>query len=195
MASTGLDAFYDFVEEPARSAEAAGRRPPVALAVFAYIAAAAALLAAQGLAGRVAFLGVSWPALAFSAAWSLGSGAFFAAAVHLAAEAAGGKGSALTLFSLFGFSRLAWALSLPAVLLIKALLPDVGGAVGAIFVLAGLWVLALETRSVRLAYGFGRARALGVLLAPYLAMGVAGLMLMAAAVWGVVYQVIRLASR
>ena len=115
--------------------------------------------------------------------------------MHLAAEAAGGKGSALTLFSLFGFSRLAWALSLPAVLLLKAFLPDVWGAAGAVFFLAGLWVLVLETRSVRLAYGFGRGRAVGVLLAPYLALGVAGLMLVAAAVWGLVYQVIRLAAR
>lgn len=195
MASTGLDSFYDFVEDPARSAEAARRRPPVALAVLAYVAAAAGLFAAQGLAGRVAFLGVSWPALAFSAAWSLGSGAFFAAAVHLAAEAAGGKGSALTLFSLFGFSRLAWALSLPCVLLTKAFLPGAGGLIGVIFVLAGLWVVTLETRSVRLAYGFGRGRALGVLLAPYIALGVACLMLVAAAVWGLVYQVIRLAAR
>ena len=119
--------------------------------------------------------------------------------VGLAAGAGFVSGASVTaliiLVALFGFSRLAWALSLPCVLLIKAFLPGAGGALGLVFVLAGLWVVTLETRSVRLAYGFSRGRALGVVLTPYLAAGVACLMLVAAAVWGLVYQVIRLAAR
>lgn len=194
MASLGLDAFYDFVEEPARSAEAARKRPPIALALAAYVAAAAGLFAAQGLAGQHALLGVSWPAFAFSAAWTLGLGALFSAAVHLAAEAAGGRGSALALFSLFGFARLGWALSLPAVLLLKAFWPQGGWATSIVFVLVGFWVLVLETRSVRLLYGFGRGRATAVVLAPYAAAAGAVLLVVAAAAWSVFYNVMRLTS-
>ena len=36
MASVGLDAFYDFIEDQARSADAARRRPPLALGMAAY---------------------------------------------------------------------------------------------------------------------------------------------------------------
>jgi len=194
MASLGLDAFYDFVEDPALSAEAARKRPPLALALVAYVAAAAGLFAAQGLAGKHALLGVSWPALAFSATWTLGMGALFSSLVHLSAEAAGGKGSALALFSLFGFARLGWALSLPAVLLLKAFAPEAGWSASAIFVVVGLWVFVLETRSVRLLYGFGRARAAAVVLAPYAAAGSAVVLVFAAAAWSAFYHVIRLAS-
>ena len=151
------------MEDPARSAEAARKRPPLALALAAYVPPAAGFFAAQGLAGGHALLGVSWPAFAFSAAWTLGVGVLFSSVVHLAAEAAGGRASALALFSLFGFARLGWALSLPGVLLLKVLAPDAGWSANALFVLAGLWVFVLETRSVRLLYGFGRARAAAVL--------------------------------
>lgn len=192
MASIGFDAFYDFIEEPARSAEAARRRPPLALSMAAYVAAAAGLYAAQALAGRLIFLGVSWPALVFMCAWSVGIGAFFAAAVHLAAEAAGGRASALALFALFGFARLAWGVTLPAMLLLKALAPESGWAAGAVFVFAGGWVFVLEARSVRLVYGFSRGRALAVVMAPYAALAVGALLVFAAAIWGVVYQVMRL---
>ncbi|MBI3298824.1 MAG: hypothetical protein HYZ75_11705 [Elusimicrobia bacterium] len=192
MASVGFDAFYDFVEDPVRSAEAARRRPPLALGITAYALAAAGLYAAQGLAGRNVLLGVSLPALAFVCSWSLGMGALFAAAVHLAAEAAGGRAPALALFSLFGFSRLAWGLALPAMLLLKALAPDAGWAAGAVFAAAGLWVLVLETRSVRLIYGFGHARALAVVLAPYAALATGILLVFAATAWGLVYQFMRL---
>lgn len=194
MASLGLDAFYDFVEDPARSAEGARKRPPVALALAAYVAAAVGLFAAQGLAGRHALLGVSWPALAFSAVWTLGVGALFSSVVHLVAEAAGGRGSALALFSLFGFARLGWALSLPALLLLKALAPDAGWSASLIFALVGLWVLVLETRSVRFLYGFGRARAAAVVLAPYAAVGAAAVIAVAAAAWSAFYHVMRLAA-
>lgn len=194
MASLGLDAFYDFVEDPARSAEGARKRPPLALGLAAYVAAAAGLFAAQGLAGRHALLGVSWPALAFSAAWTLGLGALSSSLVHLAAEAAGGRGPVLALFALFGFARLGWALSLPAVLLLKAFFPDAGWAASLLFVLVGLWVLVLEARSVRLLYGFGRARALAVVLAPYGAAAAAALLVFAAAAWSAFYHVMRLAS-
>lgn len=194
MASLGLDAFYDFVEDPARSAEAALKRPPLALALVAYVAAAAGLFAAQGLAGKQALLGVSWPALAFSAAWTLGMGALFSAVVHLAAEAAGGRGSALALFSLFGFARLGWALSLPAVLMLKAFAPEAGWSASVLFVVVGLWVFVLEARSVRLLYGFGRARAAAVVLAPYAAASAAVLLVFAAAAWSAFYHVMRLAS-
>ena len=194
MASVGLDSFYDFVEDPARSAEAARRRPPVALAVVAYAAAAAGLFAAQGLAGRGGLLGVSWPALAFSTVWSLGVGALFSAAVHLAAEAAGGKAPSLATFSLFGFSRLAWGLALPAMLLLKVLRPEASWAASFVFAGAGFWVFVLEARSVRLLYGFGRARSFAVVFAPYAAVGVGALLLFAAAVWGAVYNLMRLAN-
>lgn len=194
MASVGLDAFYDFVEDPARSAEAARKRPPIALALAAYVAAAVGLFAAQGLAGKHALLGVSWPALGLSAAWTLGVGAVFSSVVHLAAEAAGGRGSALALFSLFGFARLGWALSLPAVLLLKAVAPDAAWSASLLFALVGLWVLVLETRSVRLLYGFGRARAAAVVLAPYAAVCAAALLAVAAAAWSAFYHVMRLAS-
>lgn len=194
MASLGLDAFYDFVEDPARSAEAARKRPPLALGLTAYVAAAVGLFAAQGLAGQHALLGVSWPALAISAAWTLGMGALFSAVVHLAAEAAGGRGSALALFSLFGFARLGWALSLPAVLMLKAFVPQAGWATSALFVVTGLWVIVLETRSVRLLYGFGRGRAAAVVLAPYAAAAGAVLLVVAAAAWSAFYHVMRLVS-
>ncbi|MDE2290762.1 MAG: hypothetical protein KGL53_01660 [Elusimicrobia bacterium] len=195
MASVGLDAFYDFVEDPGRSAEAARRRPPVALAVTAYAAAAVGLFAAQGLAGRHAVLGVSWPGLLFACALALGEGALLAAASHLAAEAGGGKGSALALFSLFGFARLSWALSLPGMLVLKAVAPGAGWAEGGLFLLCWLWALVLETRSVRLLYGFSRARSAAVVLAPYAAAAAAGLLVMAAAVWSTVYHLMRLAVR
>lgn len=195
MASVGLDAFYDFVEDPARSAEAARRRPPLALALAAYVASAAGLFAAQALSGRAALLGVSWPAFAFSAAWTLGAGALFSALVHLAAEAAGGRGSALALFSLFGFARLGWALSLPAALMARAFLPDAGWAPGLLFALVSLWVFVLEARTVRLLYGFGRARAAAVVLAPYAAAGLALLLVFAAMAWSAFYHLMRLASQ
>lgn len=194
MASLGLDAFYDFVEDPARSAEGARRRPPVALALAAYVAAAAGLFAAQALSGRAALLGVSWPAFVFSAAWTLGVGALFSAVVHLAAEAAGGRGSALALFSLFGFARLGWALALPAALMARAFASDAVWAPGLIFALVGLWVFVLEARTVRLLYGFGRARAAAVVLAPYAAAALAVLLAFAAAAWSAFYHLMRLAS-
>lgn len=194
MASVGLDAFYDFIEDPARSADAARRRPPLALGMAAYAAGAVGLFAAQGLAGKHALLGVSWPALAFSCVWTLGAGALFSAAVHLFAELAGGRGSALALFSLFGFARLGWALSLPGILILKAAFPASGWASGLLFAASGLWVIVLETRSVRLLYGFGRARAAAVVLAPYAAAAGAALLVVSAAVWSLVYHAMKLMS-
>lgn len=191
-AAESLELFDDFLEAPARAGETARERPSLGLGTFAFLMGAAHLYLAHALSGRFGVLGLSLASAGLLALWRLAAGAVETAVVHLAAEAAGGRGRASSLFMLMGLSELvACALAVPGVLLAQAFFPaHAGWAIRAALWASGLISFLLKVRGVRLVHGFGSGRAVFVLLLPWLAFMVAagGLALLAA--WGAARQVL-----
>lgn len=192
-AAESLELFDDFLEAPGRAGETARERPSLGLGTFAFLMGAAHLYLAHALSGRFGLLGLSLASVGLQGVWRLAAGAVETAVVHLAAEAAGGRGRAASLFMLMGLSELvAGALAVPGVLLAQALFPtQAAWAIRAAFWVSGLVAFLLKVRSVRQVHGFGPGRAVFVLLLPWLAFIAAagGLTLIAA--WGAAQQVIQ----
>lgn len=190
--SDGLAVFCEFIESPEVAAERVRRVPLTAWGVLAYVFAAASLYLAQAVLGKPAFLGVSGFSLALACFWSVAAGILLAAVIHLFAEALGGTGRALPLFVLLGFSELVWALVVPATLILQALAPGSIWTCRLLFAAVGCAALVLKARGIRLNYGLPKLQSWVALLAPYAAMAALAMLFMAAAVWGVIRQVMNL---
>ncbi|MFA6030729.1 MAG: hypothetical protein WC969_12800 [Elusimicrobiota bacterium] len=182
--------FADFLLEPVRAARRVRERTPLGSALLAFIFAGCSLAAADAVLGRGTGFGGLAFALALACVLRLTTGVVMTAAVHLSAEALGGQGRAGPLFALMGFSDLGWALLPPAALIARAL--GRGAWTGVVLAAAaGLVVLALRARSVRLHYGFSRARAWTAVGLPYLAAAGLALLALGFAVWGTVHQLVK----
>ena len=171
-AQTYAEILSDFIEDPPRAAEVVGRGRPVALGVLAFLSAGVSVFLAQALLRPAGLSAVSGFSLAFHCGWQIVSGFFLAAVLHLLAEASGGgslRGEASGLFVLLGLSESAWALAVPAALLLRLLAPSAWGARTALFAAIGLATLILKARSVRDNYGMSMGKAWLILLAPILA--------------------------
>lgn len=96
--------------------------------------------------------------------WVLG-----AAVLNLAAEFAGGRGTAMGLFAALGFAHLPRIAVMP-LWVIAALLPAGlrGVAIGVTGLIAVGWTLTLHVAAIRGAHGLSAAKAILVLLAPLL---------------------------
>ncbi|HBL17300.1 MAG: hypothetical protein A2X36_05945 [Elusimicrobia bacterium GWA2_69_24] len=188
----GLGMICDFIEAPEQAAERVRGAPRTAWGVLAYIFAAASLYLAQAVLGKPAFLGVSGFSLALACFWSVAAGILLAAVIHLFAEALGGTGRVLPLFVLLGFSELAWTLVVPATLILQAVAPGSIWTCRLFFLAVGCVALSLKARSIRLNYGLPALQSWVALLAPYAAIALLAALFMAAAVWGVVRQVMNL---
>jgi hypothetical protein len=165
-----IDAFYDFIEDPERSAEIIRREAPLLLGVCAYLLSAASLFLAQAISGKTGLFGLSWMSVSVVLVWSIGMGIVQTGLVHLIAETCGGKGKVTSLFVMLGFSELGWTLVLPAVLVVQAFFPDTPFGLPIVSFLVSLIVLLLKVRSIRLNYQFGNLAAWFSILFPQLAL-------------------------
>jgi len=189
-----LAIFYDFIEAPVLAAEETRAHPPVAFGALGYILAAMSVFLAQAVYGEEALLGLSWFSLSLTCVWNLGTGFLLAAVVHLFAESLGGRGRVVPLFVLLGFSELAWAVFLPGVFIVQAVLPESRWALKFLFVSVGTMTLLLKARSIRHNYRFGSLPAWISLLAPYAAVALSLTLLTAAALWGLIHQILKVAA-
>lgn len=189
---SGLDVVADFIEDPARAAEAVREDPPIGLGLAAFALGALSVFLAQAVAGRSSLFGASWAALAILCLWRVFWGLLGAAVLHLTAEVVGGRGRALPLFVLLGLSDLAWALALPGVLLCQAFLPGPRWGTAAVFMVVGFVSLSLKARSLSHNYRIGMTRAWLALSAPLLAAMAALFAFVSLAVWGAVGQLLKL---
>ena len=172
-----METLYDVFFSPAAAMRQIAARRPVGQAVAAFflsvlIPAAAVYFALQA-AGFARFAPAIMvvPVMLRLAAWVVGS-----AVLSLIAEFFGGRGTALGLFTAVGFAHLPGIFLVP--LAVAAMLLPAGAA-GVVFVVGalavGLWTLALVTVAVDQAHGLGLAKAVLVLLTPFLLMAAAGL--------------------
>lgn len=180
----------EFLLEPVRVARRVRERTPIGAAFACYAVAGVSLAAADAVFGRgTGFGGIAF-ALALACVLRLTTGVLMTASVHLSAEMLGGQGRAAPLFALMGLSDLGWALLPPAALVARAL--GRGAWTGAFLgAAAGLVVLSLRARSVRLHYGFSRARAWTAVGLPYLAAAGLALLALGFAVWGTLHQLLK----
>lgn len=188
-----LSVIADFIEAPEEAARRTRESPRIAAALLAFVAAGTSVFLAQAVAGRGGALWSLWVSWAIACLWHLLSGAAMTSFLHLSAETVGGRGRALPLFVLVGLSDLGWALALPAVLIARVFFPDASWPSWVLLALAGLLVLCLRARSIRLNYGLSAGRSWVAVSIPY-----AGAALMAGAfaslaVFGLVQRLMRLA--
>lgn len=97
-----------------------------------------------------------------------------AAVIHLIAECFGGRGTALGLLAAMGFAHVPRILAVPLGMLALAV-PGGGTAVllaVTVLIVVG-WTLFLNVAAIKGAHGFGGAKAVLVLLTPFLALGAA----------------------
>ena len=181
-----IDVFYDFIEDPERAAQAVRHDAPLVLGVCAYLLSAGSLFLAQAISGKTGLFGLSWISLTFVLVWSIGIGILQTGLVHLIAEVCGGKGRAISLFVMLGFSELGWALVLPGVLVVQAFFPDTRFGLPIVSFLVSLIVLLLKVRSIRLNYRFGSVAAWFSILFPQLALAAGMAFVFLAAVMDVV---------
>jgi len=187
----GLEILSDFIEAPRRAADDARRRPSVLLGLAGYLVAALSLFMARKLVGQAGLAGTFLFALAALFVLRAGLGVVQTGVVHLVAEALGGRGGAVPLFTLMGLSELAWALVLPAVLIVQAAGAHSGWVFMAIFSLAYLLSLSLKARSIRHNYGLGTVKAWSALLFPYAAAAAVAAAALTAALVAVFQQVVQ----
>lgn len=190
----GIDVLADFIESPRRAAEAARRDPPYGLALAAFALAGLSVFLAQALAGRFQLLGVTWASLLSLCLWRVLWGLLCAAVFHLTAEALGGRGRVLPLFTLFGLSDLAWTLLLPGTLLCLAFLPSPRWGVFAFSLAVGFVSFSLKARSLSHNYDISLRRAFVVLSVPVGVVMAALFAMFSLAVWSAVARLVKLAA-
>ncbi len=184
--SENINVFYDFIEDPERSAAAARRHAPLVLGSFAYLLSALSLFLAQAVSGKTGLFGLSWMSVSFVIVWSVGMGVLQTGLVHFIAEVCGGKGRASSLFVMLGLSELSWTLVLPGVLVLQAFFPDFKWGLPIISFVVSLICLLLKVRSIRLNYRFGSLQAWFSILFPQLALAAAFCLVLIAAAWDIV---------
>ena len=175
MTPSGLELIYDYFEDHVRCAAVVRERRPLAVGALGYILGGLSLFVAQALTQRLHVLSFSWFSLAVALGWKLSMGFFLVAVLHLILELQGLRGDAAALFICFGLADLAWALVVPAILVIKALSPS-AWLVSAAFLAVGFLTLSLKARSLQDAYRITTGKAWFTLSLPYLAV-VAGILL------------------
>ncbi len=164
-----IELAYDFFEDHTHAAAEIRRRRPLAFGLLAILAGGTSLFFAQALAGRLTFLSLSWPSLIAVLTWHVSLAFITTAVLHLILEMGGAKGNAGVLFVHWGFSELAWAAAVPAVLVVQALVPGSAWPVRLVFFAIGLWSLTLKARGIRDEYGVASGHAWLTLGLPYLA--------------------------
>jgi hypothetical protein len=187
----GLELIYDFFEDHVRAAGHVNEGRPLALGVLSFLIGGLSLFVAHALSQGLVLLSFSWSSLALTLLFKVCAGFLMAALLHLILEIAGAKGSAASLFVLLGMASLVWALSVPMVLISRLVFNGSALATGTIFVIIGLLSLSLKARSLQDNYQVGPGKAWVALLLPYLAVAVAGVLMFALAVAGLVFQIVK----
>jgi len=164
-----LEFLYDYFEDRPHAASLIRQRRPYALGLLAALLGATSLFVADALAGRLALLTFSWPALLITLLWQVAALFAMTSLLHLLLDMTGARGDAGALFVHLGLSELAWLAAAPAALVLQALLPRSGLALRLAFFSVWLWSLALKARGLRDEYGVGEGRAWLTLFLPYLA--------------------------
>ena len=162
-----LAQIEEFIERPHEAAARAAQAPRISLALLGYLLGAVSLSFAHGGSGTLDRVAA---ACVLGFLWHVGSGCVESALSHLAADALGGRGRALSLFVLFGLSDLAWASALPVTLILRALFPDSAWAVTLATGIIGCQVLFYRARSLSDNYGLSPLSAWIALFLPWAAM-------------------------
>jgi hypothetical protein len=164
-----LEFLYDYFEDRAHASALIRQRRPYALGVLAALIGGVSLFMGEALAGRLLLLSFSWPALLLTLTWQLTSLFLATAVLHLVLDMGGARGDAGALFVHLGLSDLGWLAGVPLILLAQAVFPHPAWPVRIIFVVVGLWCVALKARALRDEYGIGEGRAWLTLGLPVLA--------------------------
>lgn len=171
-----IELIYDYFEDHVRLANAVRQRRPLALGVACFALGGLSVFVAQALSHRLHLLSFSWASLAIVLAWKVLAGFLLAAILHMILEMQGRTGDVVALFVLFGFADLAWALTVPLVLILQVFSRS-PWAVTAVFMAVGFLSLSLKARSLQDNYHISSGKAWFTLGLPYVA-AVAGCLLL-----------------
>ena len=172
---SALELLFDYFEDHVRAAAAINERRPLAFGVLCFLVGGVSFFIAQALTDRLHLLTLSWASCAFVVGWELLLGFIFAAVVHLILEMGDVRGSAASTFVLFGLADLAWALTIPLILIIR-LGSHSAWAVTLVFFATWVLSLSLKARGLQDNYRIGQGRAWLTLSLPYMAVCVVALL-------------------
>lgn len=175
MTLSSIELMYDYLEDHVRLAHLVKERRPVSVGILGFMIGGLSVFLSQALTHRLHLLSFSWTSLAVIVVWKIVAGFILAALLHLILELQGRRGDVVELFILFGLADLAWALSVPLVLIARVATPS-QWIVSAAFLLVGFFSLSLKARSLQDAYEITSGKAWFTLGLPYLAL-VAGTLL------------------
>lgn len=187
---TGLELIFDYFEDHVRAAAHVNESRPLVLGTLCFMIGGLSLFVFHALQGLV-FFSFSWSSLAMVLILKVLAGFLMTAILHMILDLSGAKGSAASLFVLLGLASLTWAVSVPLALLARLFFHNSSLAPGAIFAAVGLLSLSLKARSLQDNYQIRLGRAWVSLMLPYLGLLVAGLMMFALAIAGLVFQIVR----
>lgn len=173
-----LEFVFDYFEDHVQAAARIDERRPVAFGAFCFAVGALSLFVAQGLAGRLFPLSFGWPSLVLMVFWEIFCGFLLAAVLHFLLDLGGVRGSGSGLFVHLGMANLAWALTVPLILILKLLLPGSSLAPPVVFLGVGLLSVGLKARGIQDNYRVASARAWVTLSLPYLLAMAAALLAM-----------------
>lgn len=164
-----VELLFDYFEDHVKASAVIVERKPLALGVLCFLVGGLSLFVAQGLAHRLTLLSFSWASCSLTLMWELTAGFILAAMVHVILEMGGAIGSAPALFVLFGMSDLAWALSIPLLLVTRAFFGGSSWLVTAVFLGVGFYAVVLKVRGIQDNYHVSPGRAWMSLSLPYVA--------------------------
>jgi len=161
-----LEFLYDYFEDRAHAAALIRQRRPYALGLLGALFGGASLFVANALAGRLALLSFTWPALLIALIWQVAFLFATTAILHLLLDMTGARGDAGALFVHIGLSEIAWIAWAPLALIISAISSHTAWLLWLGWFVVWCWTLALKARGVRDEYGVGEGRAWLTLFLP-----------------------------
>jgi hypothetical protein len=188
---SGVELFYDYLEDHVHAAALIKERRPLAFGVLCFVISGVSLFVAQALAQKLTFLAFSYSSCLLVVLGRLATGFVMAAVIHLILEMGSVQGSAASLFIQFGLADLAWALAVPAALLSRLLFPGSSWPATGLFFAIGMLSLVLKARGLQDTYRIHSGRAWLTLAIPYVAVVVTGLLILSLAIVGVVMQLFK----
>lgn len=188
-----LELIYDYFEDHVRLAGFVRERRPLSVGVLGFLVGGLSVFVAQALTNRLHLLSFSWTSLVIVVIWKIVAGFLLAAVLHLILELQGLKGDVVALFILFGLADLAWGLTVPLVLVIKALSSSTWPITG-MFILVGFLSLSLKARSLQDSYRLSSGKAWFTLWLPYAASLALGMLLVSLLIMRLILEAVRAVS-
>ncbi|MEK7857967.1 MAG: hypothetical protein AAB320_02390 [Elusimicrobiota bacterium] len=185
-----IELVFDFFEDHVQAAAVVNQRRPLALGAMGFAIGAVSLYVSHGLSDRL-LLPFGWASLGLIVLWELLIGFLLVSVLHLILEMGSARGSAAALFVLLGLANIAWALAVPAVLLLKLVAPDSSWLFTAVFFVLGLLSVSLKARSLQDNYHISSGKAWVTLGLPYMAVLAAVILAASLAMLGLFVQIVK----